>query len=51
MHKNYPFSVKKGSKHIHIRYFFVVDKVANKEVKIMYCLTEKMIGNYSSKPA
>ena len=48
--KNYPYSTRKGSKHIHIRYFFVVDKVKNKEVKIIYCLTDKMWADFSSKP-
>ncbi len=28
---------------------FVVDKIRNKEVKIVYCPTEKMIADYSSK--
>ena len=51
LQKNYPYSNGKGSKHIHIRYFFVVDKIRNKEVKIAYCPTAKMIANYSSKPS
>ena len=50
MHKNYLFSNKKGSKHINFRYFFVVDKINQKEVKIVYCPTAKMIPDYSSKP-
>ena len=35
---------------MHIRYFFVADKVANKEVKIIYCPTKKMVADFSSKP-
>ena len=50
LHKNYPHSVKKGSKHIHVRHFFVVDKLNKKEVKIVCCPTDKMIADYSSKP-
>jgi hypothetical protein len=50
LQKNYPYSTRKGSKHIHVRYFFAVDKVKNKEIKIMYCPTEKMIADYNSKP-
>ena len=50
LQKNYPYSNGKGSKHIHVRYFFVVDKIKNKEVKIVYCPTEKMIADFSSKP-
>ena len=29
---------------------FVVDKIKNEEVKIVYCPTEKMIADFSSKP-
>ena len=36
-------SCGKGSKHIHIRYFFIWDRVQNKEVQIRYCPTEQMI--------
>ena len=43
-------SCGKGSKHIHIRYFFIWDRVQNKEVKIQYCPTEQMIADYFSKP-
>ena len=50
LQKNYPYSTRKGSKHIHVRYFFAVDKVKNKEIKIMHCPTEKMIADYNSKP-
>ena len=40
----------KGSKHINVRYFFVVDKMEKKDVKMVYYPTEKMIANYSTKP-
>ena len=49
-HKNYPFSVGKGSKHINVQCFFVVEKIDAKEVKIAYCPTEKMVADCSSKP-
>ena len=39
LHKNHPFSVGKGSKHVNVRYFFVVDKAEKKEVKIVCCPT------------
>jgi len=29
LQKNYPYSNGEGSKHIHVRYFFVVDKIKN----------------------
>ena len=50
LQKNYPYSNGKGSKHIDVQYFFVVDKIKNEEVKIVYCPTEKMIADFSSKP-
>ena len=34
---------------MHVRYFFVEDKIDKKEVKIIYCPTDKMIARYSSK--
>ena len=51
LQKNWPYSTRKGSKHIHVRYFFVVDKIRHKEVKIMYCPTELMIADFkNTKP-
>ena len=50
LQKNGLFSVGKGSKHIHIRYFFVTDKIEKKELKLIYCPTEKMIADFSTKP-
>ena len=50
LQKNYPYSSRKGSKHIHVRYFFAVDKINNRELKIIYCPTEKMVADYNSKP-
>ena len=50
LQKNWPYSTRKGSKHIHVRYFFVVDKIRNKEVKIIYCPTELMIADFNTKP-
>ena len=34
LQKNWPFSTGKGSKHINVRYFFVKDKIDNKEVRL-----------------
>ena len=49
-HKNYPFSIGKGTNHVHVRYFFVVDKIDKKEVKVECCPIEKMIADCNSKP-
>ena len=48
--KNWPFSTGKGSKHINVRYYYVVDKIKNKEVKMIYCPTDEHTGDYNSKP-
>ena len=32
LQKNYPFSVRKGSKHIHVRFYFAKDKIDKKEL-------------------
>jgi hypothetical protein len=50
LQKNGHFLVGKGSKHIHIRYFFATDKIQKKEVRLIYCPTDKMIADYSTKP-
>lgn len=50
LQKNGHFSVGKGSKHIHIRYFFATDKIEKKEIRLIYCPTDKMIADYSTKP-
>ena len=43
-------SCRKGSKHIHIRYFFVTDRIKHKEVRIEYCPTGEMIADFMTKP-
>ena len=50
LQKNWLYSTGKGSKHIHVRYFFAVDKIQSKELKIVYCPTDAMVADYNSKP-
>lgn len=50
LQKNYPYSMRKGMKHVHVRYYFAVDKIKKKEIMIIHCPTEEMIAEYSSKP-
>src|SRR5690242_15694568 len=38
------------SKHIDIKYHFVREKVDNKEIKIRYCPTERMVADILTKP-
>ena len=49
LQKNGQFSVGKGSKHIHIRYFFATYKIEKRELKLIYCPTGKMIADFSTK--
>ena len=51
MHENYPCSIHKGSKHVNVRYFFVVDKTRKKELKVEHFPTADMLRDYSSKPS
>ena len=37
-------------RHVHIRHFFVTDRIKNKEIKVMYCPTESMVADFFSKP-
>ena len=43
-------SSSRCTRHIHIRYFFVTDRVKNKEIEIHYCPTKEMLGNFFTKP-
>jgi hypothetical protein len=40
----------KRTRHINIRYFFIKDRVASGEVKIEYCPTNEMVGDFFTKP-
>jgi hypothetical protein len=39
----------KGTRHINIRYFFITDRIARKEIAIQYCHTKQMIADYFTK--
>jgi hypothetical protein len=43
-------SSTKRTRHINIRYFFVTDRIANKEVRVEYCPTKAMIADFFTKP-
>jgi hypothetical protein len=40
----------KGTRHINIRYFFIADRIARKEVAIVYCPTKQRVADYFTKP-
>ena len=43
-------SSSRRTRHIHIRYFAVTDRVKNGEIEIHYCPTKEMLGDYFTKP-
>jgi hypothetical protein len=50
METNGRASAGKRSRHINIRYFFVKDMVEKKYLSLEYCPTDKMYGDYMTKP-
>ena len=50
METNGRLSCERGSKHINVRYFFVTDKVKQKEIRIQHCPTKEMVADYFTKP-
>jgi hypothetical protein len=43
-------TVRQRTRHINIRYFFIQDKVATGEMKIVYKHTENMLADFFVKP-
>ena len=50
LEKNGKASSGKRTKHIAVRYFFVTDRIAKGEVKVEWCPTEDMTGDFWTKP-
>jgi hypothetical protein len=50
LEKNGMESSSKRTRHINIRYFFIKDCIDKKMLKIEYCPTDDMIGDFPSKP-
>ena len=50
LEKNGTSSSTKRTKHINVRYFFVTDRVAQGEITIDYCSTDRMIADFFTKP-
>jgi len=50
LEKNGKASSSKRTKHINIRYFFVTDRIAKGELRVEWCPTTEMIGDYMTKP-
>ena len=50
LEKNGKRSSSKRTHHINIRYFFVTDRIASKEMTVEYCPTGEMNGDFFTKP-
>ena len=50
LEENGKLSSEKRTRHISIRYFFITDKIASKEVSIKYFPTKDMVADYFTKP-
>jgi hypothetical protein len=50
LEKNGKASSSKRTKHMNIRYFFVIDRIANNELSVEWCPTGQMIADYMTKP-
>jgi hypothetical protein len=50
LEKNGKQSSSKRTRHMNVRYFFIKDRVCNKEIAIEYCPTEEMLADYFTKP-
>ena len=50
LQNNGRLSCQTGSKHIHIRYFFITDWIKQKEIRVECCPTGVMIADYFPKP-
>ena len=40
----------KRTRHFNIKYFYVTDLIKRKLLKIAYCPSDKLVGDYMSKP-
>jgi hypothetical protein len=49
LEKNGKQSSSKRTKHIHVRYFFIKDRVDSGDLSIKHCPTEDMLGDYFTK--
>ena len=43
-------SAGKRSRHLNIKYFYITDKLEQKEMEIQYCPTDDMVADYNTKP-
>ena len=42
--------MRKGSKHIYVRFYFARERIDKKELKIVYCPIDEMTADFNTKP-
>ena len=50
LENNGRMSSTKRTKHINIRYFYIKDRIQNKDLRIEYCPTDQMVADFYTKP-
>ena len=50
LEENGKSSSSKRTRHMKIRYFFIKDQVDSKEIRVEYCPTKEMLGDFFTKP-
>ena len=50
LEENGKMSCGKRTRHFNIKYFYITDLIASKELSIKYCPTDKMLADYMTKP-
>jgi hypothetical protein len=50
LEKNGRASSSKRTRHLNIRYYFITDRIAQKELTVEYCPTKEMLADYFTKP-
>jgi hypothetical protein len=50
LERNGKASSSRRTKHLHIRYFYIKNKVDSGEIRLTHCPTEDMLGDFFTKP-
>ena len=43
-------STSQRTKHLHVRYFYITDRIKNNDLSIEFCPTEDMVADFFTKP-
>ncbi len=50
LERNGKASSSKRTKHINVRYFFIIDRISKGEVRVKWCPTKDMVADFMTKP-